>query len=203
MLPLIAMKYDNQMMDLSYRYVFFIISVLLIACGTGGIKANISPFGAEQVESLGDDAIRTFFSWFYWFINIGSMVSFTVIVWLQTRYGFFYGFLPPCVSVFLAIMLFVIARKSYIIRPADGSVIADVFRVLIHAVVQKFRYGKEICMQLPRAKHLSVLDFARMVYGGSYSDNLVNMVACLRRILVVFIPIIFYWTVYYQVRKLS
>ena len=37
-------------MNLSFREVMFAISLISIAFGTGGIKANVGPFGADQVS---------------------------------------------------------------------------------------------------------------------------------------------------------
>jgi dipeptide/tripeptide permease len=57
-----------------------------IAVGTGGIKPNVSSFGADQF----DDTIReerkqkqSFFNWFYFSINVGSLIAVTVIVKIQ------------------------------------------------------------------------------------------------------------------------
>ena len=45
--------------------MFFIIALVFIAMGTGGIKSNIGPFGAQQLEDagMGPEAIQSFFSW--------------------------------------------------------------------------------------------------------------------------------------------
>ena len=39
--------------------------IAMIAIGTGGIKANIGPFGAQQLEERGypATAIQSFFNW--------------------------------------------------------------------------------------------------------------------------------------------
>ena len=38
-------------------------ALVAIAIGTGGIKANVGPFGAQQLDDLGENAIQTFFNW--------------------------------------------------------------------------------------------------------------------------------------------
>lgn len=52
------------------------MGLLLIGCGSGGIKPCVSAFGGDQFklpEQLGQMA--TFFSLFYFAINAGSLVS--------------------------------------------------------------------------------------------------------------------------------
>ena len=51
------------------------IGLFMISVGSGMFKANIAPFGADQVLHMGDTATRTFFSWFYWSTNIGSLLA--------------------------------------------------------------------------------------------------------------------------------
>ena len=48
--------------DLTTNHVFkmtvYISGLILVAFGTGGIKANVSPFGAEQISNRGPAAIQ-------------------------------------------------------------------------------------------------------------------------------------------------
>ena len=100
LLPVVAFDYSKHVgaqyeLNEVGKWLFIVISMLFISIGTGGIKANVAPFGAEQVKSLGPAAITVFFNWFYWFINVGSFVAFTLIVYVQTNItdGFFWGYL--------------------------------------------------------------------------------------------------------------
>ena len=43
--------------------MFYIGGLCLVAIGTGGIKSNVGPFGAQQVEDMGRDAVQIFFNW--------------------------------------------------------------------------------------------------------------------------------------------
>jgi dipeptide/tripeptide permease len=58
----------------------------VIALGTGGIKPNVSAFGADQFDETDpqDKAEKaSFFNWFYLAINLGSLISCTVVVYIQ------------------------------------------------------------------------------------------------------------------------
>lgn len=73
------------------RPIHFILlygALYTVAIGTGGIKPNVSSFGADQF----DDKVRaerkqkqSFFNWFYFSINVGSLLACTVIVYIQVR----------------------------------------------------------------------------------------------------------------------
>jgi peptide/histidine transporter 3/4 len=66
----------------------YLIAVFgLVAIGTGGIKPNISNFGADQYDVTIPREAReqeTFFSYFYWMINIGAAVAYGYLVTLAT-----------------------------------------------------------------------------------------------------------------------
>ncbi|WAR10243.1 PEPT1-like protein [Mya arenaria] len=49
------------------------IGLFLIACGTGGIKASVAPFGADQFVPGQEKWQNSFFSAFYFMINLGSL----------------------------------------------------------------------------------------------------------------------------------
>lgn len=63
-------------------------ALYVVALGTGGIKPNVSAFGADQFDDKSREERRekqSFFNWFYFSINVGSLIACTVIVWIQVR----------------------------------------------------------------------------------------------------------------------
>lgn len=63
-------------------------ALYVVALGTGGIKPNVSAFGADQFDDKSRVERRekqSFFNWFYFSINVGSLIACTVIVWIQVR----------------------------------------------------------------------------------------------------------------------
>jgi peptide/histidine transporter 3/4 len=49
---------DSVTTSTTFKLVVYISGLFLVAFGTGGIKANVSPFGAEQVSNRGPAAIQ-------------------------------------------------------------------------------------------------------------------------------------------------
>ena len=174
----------------SMRLVYFACALLMIAFGTGGIKANVSPFGADQVEQDGPRAVQAFFNWFYWFINIGSLLAFTVVVWVQQNYSAFYGYTITAGTMLLAVIAFVTGRNKYLTKPPSGSQLTDTGKIICNAVRNhRASNGK---MWLNKAKSC---------FGGKYTEAQVEDVKALLRVIPVFILFIVYWTIYSQVKQ--
>ncbi|KAL5017778.1 hypothetical protein ScPMuIL_003500 [Solemya velum] len=172
---------EGRPMDLSneVRKVFFFLGLMLIAIGTGGIKANVSPFGAQQVDNLGPKAVQTFFNWFYWFINAGALIAYSAVSYIQQEINFAYGFLVPLISMILAMLILVSSKNHYVMTPPSGSILQTAVRVCVFARCRK-------------------LDRAKEKHGGIFDDRTVDAVVSVLRIIPIFIPIIFYWAIYSQ-----
>ncbi len=67
LLPVISIEFEDFNPGLSLsdsaKQGYFMLALIAIAIGTGGIKANVGPFGAQQLDDLGENAIQTFFNW--------------------------------------------------------------------------------------------------------------------------------------------
>ncbi|TKY63451.1 NRT1/ PTR FAMILY 8.1 [Spatholobus suberectus] len=112
------------------------IGLYLIALGTGGIKPCVSSFGADQFDE-NDDTERkkksSFFNWFYFSINIGSLIASSVLVWIQTNVGWGWGFGVPAVAMIIAIIFFFIGSKWYRLQLPGGSPLTRICQVIVAA----------------------------------------------------------------------
>lgn len=63
LLPVISIPEGISSFNDETKRIYFGIALFLVAIGTGGIKSNVGPFGAQQLEELGEGAIRSFFNW--------------------------------------------------------------------------------------------------------------------------------------------
>ena len=179
-------------LSMSGKEGFLAVSLILIAIATGGIKANVSPMGADQVKDEGPEMVQKFFDWFYWFIQVGSLFAFTAVVYVQQEISFFYGYLITAVSMACGTILLVIGRKHYILHPPQGSYLADTLRIIGAGLRDKFS-----CKKNSFVTHW--LDDAKHTLGGKYSDEMVEGVKSVVRLIPIFLTFIFYWTIFGQV----
>ncbi|KAG5554108.1 hypothetical protein RHGRI_011848 [Rhododendron griersonianum] len=116
------------------QYAVFFSGLYLIALGTGGIKPCVIQFGADQFDDT-DSKARvkkgSFFNWFYFFSNIGALVSSSLIVWIQDNAGWGLGFGIPALFMAIAIASFFSGTPLYRFQKPGGSPLTRVCQVLV------------------------------------------------------------------------
>uniref|UniRef100_A0ACD5TWH0 Uncharacterized protein n=3 Tax=Avena sativa TaxID=4498 RepID=A0ACD5TWH0_AVESA len=119
------------------QYLIYFIGLYMIALGAGGIKPCVSSFGADQFDDT-DPVERTkkgaFFNWFYFSINIGSLISGTVLIWVQENFGYGIGFSIPTLFIALAIGSFFLGSEVYRFQIPGGSPLTRACQVVVAAV---------------------------------------------------------------------
>ncbi|KAJ5810680.1 uncharacterized protein N7503_002898 [Penicillium pulvis] len=123
----------------------FIVAILIIGLGTGGIKSNVAPLIADQYKRkkmavtttkkgervIIDPAltIQRIYMIFYGCINVGSL-SLLATPYMELYIGFWSGYLL-CLCMFaVGTLTLVLGRKYYVVRPPQGSIITDAFKAL-------------------------------------------------------------------------
>ncbi|CAN0908203.1 Protein NRT1/ PTR FAMILY 8.3 [Linum grandiflorum] len=116
------------------QYAVFYFGLYLIALGTGGIKPCVSSFGADQFDDT-DPRERvnkgSFFNWFYFSINIGALISSSLIVYIQDNIGWALGFGVPAIFMAIAIASFFSGTPLYRYQKPGGSPITRMCQVLV------------------------------------------------------------------------
>lgn len=182
-------RYD---LTLAARRGYLLTGLALIAIGTGGIKANVAPFGAQQLEGMGPAMMQKFFNWFYWFINAGSFISYVAVAYVQQNIGFDLGFFIPLISMILAMIFLIAGRNSYIHYPPAGSMISKSLKIIREGFQRRKLIQSEVDAPI------GYFDGAKKKYGGSFDSELVDGISSSLRVLPIFCTIIFYWAIYSQ-----
>ncbi|KAJ7266315.1 PTR2-domain-containing protein [Mycena rebaudengoi] len=122
----------------------FVISILLLALGTGFIKACIAPIIADQtvikVQSIktlpsGERVIvdpgatiQSMLMIYYWSVNIGAFLR-VATTYSEKRIGFWLAYLVPGILYGLMPIVLVIVYPKLVRLPPQGSVVLDAFKV--------------------------------------------------------------------------
>jgi POT family proton-dependent oligopeptide transporter len=106
------------------------LGLLMVAFGTGGIKPCVSTNVGDQFTSKNAHLIERAFSWFYMAINWGSSISiyFCPILLNNPKYGPRWAFGMPAAMMFVAVLVFWLGRKKFVVIPPAGKAwFKDVF----------------------------------------------------------------------------
>lgn len=181
-----------------------IAAMVIIGLGTGGIKSNVSPLIAEQIRSTKpfvkvlsngkrvivdpEVTVQRVYMIFYMGINVGS-ISAIATTTLELKVGFWSAFLLPLIMFGVGYFILVSGKKRYVIRPPQGGVIGNCFKVIWIAMRNRF--------DLDKAKP-SFQEKGGRGYKVSWDDRFVDelktaLVACK---MFLFFPI--YWLTYSQ-----
>uniref|UniRef100_A0A2C9KZL8 Major facilitator superfamily (MFS) profile domain-containing protein n=1 Tax=Biomphalaria glabrata TaxID=6526 RepID=A0A2C9KZL8_BIOGL len=177
------------------KRVVYLVGLFLLTVGTGGIKANISPFGAEQLDSLGKEAVQSFFNWFYWVINIGALVAYAGVAYLQQNVSFTWGLFLPLVVTLLQIILFVLPRNMYTRTRPAGSVLVVALRILRQGCCHRPPHPDP---KLPEGSERKLFARAKTSFGGSFNDVTVEGLADVISVLPFCLLVIMYYAIYSQ-----
>ena len=204
-----------------------IISLLLhSAIGVGAVQSNMAVFGAEQVRE--QKATTQYFDKYYAAVNTGGLIAFAFIAYAQQNDSYFIGYVVPAGLLILALIFFLIGYQFCIhVQPHD-SVISNLLPVMVNAFQtwRKHRRNRIVSRssrsqssstrlfenQIEPSDQLSLttsgqswsfLDYAKISNQGRFLDRVVDDIKSLRRIIVVFLLLIPYWLLYFQVRSMS
>ncbi|KYM98055.1 Solute carrier family 15 member 1, partial [Cyphomyrmex costatus] len=171
---------------------FSILGLFLIALGTGGIKPCVSAFGGDQfVLPQQEKQLAMFFSFFYFAINTGSLIStlLTPVIRETKCFGadcFFVAFLVPAVLMITSIFVFVLGKRMYKIVNPTGNLIVKVTKCVCHAIGNKIKDKGE--------KRDHWLDHADDVYDNKLIEDIKIALGVLK----LYIPLPIFWALYDQ-----
>jgi dipeptide/tripeptide permease len=185
------------------------------AIGIGAVQANMAVFGAEQIQD--SKLAARYFDKYFVAVNIGATIATLSIPLIQndsddqiTTTNYFYGYLTAIFMLISAVILFLIGYRYYIHIPSVDSVILKYIPVIINAFQTRRRYKK-----IRRDSHingstlseersnqeetLSFLDYANSDNQGRFNEQIISDVKAFQRAVIVFLLLIPYWIIYYQV----
>ncbi|ODH37336.1 hypothetical protein ACO22_02611 [Paracoccidioides brasiliensis] len=181
----------------------FIVAIIIIGIGTGGIKSNVAPLIADQYTRkrmaiktnkkgqrvIIDPAltIQRIYMIFYACINIGAL-SLLATPYLERDVGFWSAYLLGLCVFITGTSVLIFGRKFYVIRPPEGSVITNAFKAVWVMIINRNMDAPKSSFQVEQGMGRS------FPWNDHFVDELKRaLVACQ---VFAFYPI--YWAVYGQ-----
>ncbi|OLY83498.1 Peptide transporter PTR2 [Smittium mucronatum] len=193
---LLAISALSTLKSFLHLPLFIVSSYLFIGVGTGGIKANVSAFAAEQVKigykptsSPGiyidsRSSVERCYRYFYTAINLGAFAGMLICPQVAKNVNYFSAFLIPTVAMTVGVLTFVPGYKLYVKKPIGDSPFNKVYRCMRHALKNKN----------PENQHW--LDSSKGLKDGEWDDNFVDGLKRSLRACKVFLFFPLYWALY-------
>ncbi|GAB0094458.1 peptide transporter family 1-like [Sergentomyia squamirostris] len=171
-----------------------IFGMLLIMVG-GGMRSCMASFGGDQFKVPKEaTALVTFFSDFYFIINAGAFLSNLVTPTLRKNVHCFgqedcypLAFGVSAILMVVSIVIFSLGRSFYTVAKPTGNMVVLVSKCISNAFVTKFKDRRTVARSY-------WLEYAEPKYGRT----LVRDVKILLQILVLYLPLPFFWALFHQ-----
>ncbi|CAA0818644.1 Protein NRT1/ PTR FAMILY 5.2 [Striga hermonthica] len=115
----------------------FFAALYTLAIGTGGTKPNISTIGADQFDEMNPKEKShklSFFNWWMFCIFFGTLISNTLLVYIQDNEGWTLGYGIPTIGLALSIIIFLMGTPLYRHKLPSGSPLTKMAKVIFAAV---------------------------------------------------------------------
>jgi POT family proton-dependent oligopeptide transporter len=109
-------------LTVSHTQVGLVLGLVLIALGSGIIKPCVSANVGDQFGQSNKHLISKIYNWFYWCINLGSVISTLLIPEVLDRYGPTAAFGVPAGMMVLATVAFWLGRWQFVHIPRAGLI---------------------------------------------------------------------------------
>jgi proton-dependent oligopeptide transporter, POT family len=162
----------------------FMVGLLLIAIGAGGIKSCVSANVGDQFDKTNESLMSKVYGWFYFSINAGSVIATVLIPWVYEVYGAKWAFGIPGILMALATIIFFSGRKQYRRVPPSGINRNNFVFISVYALLN---IGK-------KKKGESILDVAKT----NFDPKKVEGVKAVYRVLAVFAFAPIFWAMWDQ-----
>ncbi|XP_047095061.1 protein NRT1/ PTR FAMILY 5.10-like [Lolium rigidum] len=121
----------------SLQTAFFYLSLYLVAIAQSGHKPCVQAFGADQFDATDPReslSRNSFFNWWYFGICASATVTTALMSYVQDNVSWGVGFGVPCVSMMLALLVFLLGTRTYRFYDSSDGEGANLFSHAIEVI---------------------------------------------------------------------
>ncbi|KAI9279917.1 POT family-domain-containing protein [Umbelopsis sp. AD052] len=202
----------------------YVVSLIVIGLGTGGIKGIVAPLCADQYRNTSpyvktlksgekvlvdyDLSIQHLYQWFYWAINAGALIGGIACPIIELNHGYWSAYLLPTCMFAMAITVFVAGNKFYVKPKPTESILVKAFKVFKFArnianrqenteARSTNKYRLDFAKRnngMPNSAALNDEDLGNMFWDDTFVDELKQTIMACK----IFVPLAIYWVCYNQ-----
>lgn len=176
-----------------------IIGYLIMGAGLTGIRVNLIPFGADQLPDVSGGELSSYFYWYYFCITLGNLIGEGVFFFISKNSSLVYIFLTITITISIFLSTFIAFRHHWLIFPKSGNPLRLVLDVVKSSLERAKKPLQPSAFDVGMPKP-TLLDRARIKYGGSFTLEQVETVKTFFRLLVIVMSSIGYYAVFSQVK---
>lgn len=112
------------------------LALYVTALGTGGLKSSVPGFGSDQFDATDKEEKKhmvKFLNWYYFIVNLGSLMAVTVLVYIQDHQGRDWGYGICACAIVLALVVFLCGTCKYRYKKPVGSPLTQIAVVFVAA----------------------------------------------------------------------
>ncbi|KAF5747075.1 Major facilitator superfamily protein [Tripterygium wilfordii] len=131
-----SLAHQCEVADSTQNAIFY-TALYLIAFGSSGVKAALTPLGADQFdETDADEAVQlsSFFNWFMYSLTIGSMIGVTFVIWVSLNIGWDWSFGVCAVAILFSVIFLSMGKSLYRNNALNGSPLIRILQVFVVAI---------------------------------------------------------------------
>lgn len=155
----------------------FAAALAVIGAGAGGVKANVLPLVADQVQP---EQYLSVFLAFYFCINVGLLGA-IVTTTVEARLGFQAAFAGPLVAFAVSITVLLLGRHLYIKTPPSKSTVKHTFgvvgRMLARQPVESPAWSAEFAQSVVATVHACAIFLYFPIYWLVFGQMFLACVA--------------------------
>ncbi|XP_038716464.1 protein NRT1/ PTR FAMILY 4.5-like [Tripterygium wilfordii] len=131
-----SLAHQCEVADSTQNAIFY-TALYLIAFGSSGVKAALTPLGADQFDEKDpEEAVQlsSFFNWFMYSLTIGSIFGVTFVVWISINLGWDWSFGVSAVAILFSVIFLSMGKSLYRNNALNGSPIVRILQVFVAAI---------------------------------------------------------------------